>query len=65
VRRIIRTRLPPPPGKRVILTESLNYVGAEIVTTILAPGVHRRGKVSERADLMAAPRRVGREVVEG
>jgi hypothetical protein len=47
-----------------ILTESLNYVGAEVVATILAPGVHRRGEVNERTELMAAARNAGREIVE-
>ena len=42
-----------------ILTESLNYVGAEVVATVLAPGVHRRGEVREREDLMVAARNAG------
>ena len=46
------------------LTEALNYVGAEVVATILAPGVHRRGEVCERADIIAIARRVGREAVQ-
>jgi hypothetical protein len=46
------------------LTESLNDVGAEVVATVLAPGVHRRGEVKERADLMEEAREVGREIVE-
>lgn len=48
-----------------ILTEALNYVGAEVVATVLAPGVHRRGAVRERADRMAAANRVGRAAVQG
>ena len=47
-----------------ILTESLNYVGAEVVATVLAPGVHLRGEVSERADLMAAARNAGHQAVQ-
>ena len=47
-----------------ILTESLNYVGAEVVATVLAPGVHRRGEMSQRADLMEAARRAGCEAVQ-
>ena len=35
------------------LTEALNYVGAEVEATVLAPGVRRRGEVGERADSMA------------
>ena len=46
-----------------ILTESLNYVGAEVVSTILAPGVHRRGEVSQRADLMESARNAGRAAI--
>ena len=46
-----------------ILTESLNYVGAEIVATVLAPGVHRRGEVCERTDLMETARNAGREAI--
>jgi hypothetical protein len=48
-----------------ILTESLNYVGAKVVTTVLAPGVHRRSEVSGRADLMEAARNAGSRAVEG
>jgi hypothetical protein len=48
-----------------ILTESLNYVGAEVLATTLAPGVHRRGEVQERADLMEVARRAGRAAVQG
>jgi hypothetical protein len=47
-----------------ILTESLNYVGAEVVATVLAPGVHRRGEVRQRGDLMAAARKAGHEIVQ-
>jgi len=39
-----------------ILTESMNCVGAEVVATVLAPGVHRRGEVCERADLLNVAR---------
>ena len=48
-----------------ILTESLNYVGAEVVATVFAPGVHRRGEVSQRRDLMAAARKVGNSAAKG
>ena len=47
-----------------ILIEALKYVGAEVVATVLAPGVHRRGEVKERADLEAA-RDAGRVTVQG
>lgn len=46
-----------------ILTESLNYVGAEVVATVLAPGVHRRGEVREREDLMVAARNAGHAAI--
>jgi hypothetical protein len=47
-----------------ILTEALNYVGAEVVATLPAPGVHRRGEVSQRTDLMTAARDAGNRAVE-
>ena len=47
-----------------ILTEALNYVGAEVVATVLAPGVHRRGEVSQRTDLMKVARLAGREAIQ-
>jgi len=46
-----------------ILTESLNDVGAEAVAAVLTPGVHRRGEVSQRANLMEAARNAGHEAV--
>ena len=48
-----------------ILTESLNYVGAEVVATVLAPGVHKCGEVFGRTDLMEAAHRTGQAVVQG
>ena len=47
-----------------ILTEALNDVGAEVVATVLAPGVHPRGEVSQRADIIEVARRTGREAAE-
>jgi hypothetical protein len=47
-----------------ILTEALNDVGAEVVATVLAPGVHRRGEVSQRTDVIVAARNAGREAVQ-
>ena len=47
-----------------ILTEALNDVGVEIVATVLAPGVHPRGEVSQRADIIEVARRTGREAAE-
>jgi hypothetical protein len=48
-----------------ILTESLNYVGAEVVATVLTPGVHRRGEVNQRTDLIGTARRAGQKTVKG
>ena len=47
-----------------MLTEALNYVGAKVVATILALGVHRRGEVSQCTDLMAAARNAGNSAVD-
>ena len=47
-----------------ILTEALNYVGAEVVATVLAPGVHRRGEVSQQTDVIEAARLAGSEAIE-
>ena len=47
------------------LTEALNYVGAEVVATVLAAGAHRRGEVCERADRMAQARNAGRDAAQG
>ena len=47
-----------------ILTEALNYVGAEVAATVLAPGVHRLGEVSQRTDLTEAASHAGREAVQ-
>ena len=47
------------------LTEALNYVGAEVVATVLAAGAHRRGEVCERADRMAQARNAGHDAVQG
>ena len=46
-----------------ILTEALNYVGAEVAGTVLSPGVHRRGEVKERTDLMEAARNAGHAAI--
>jgi len=52
----LKTSTPPPRphGGRPrwdfgeALTEALNYVGAEVVAAMLAPGVHHHGEVKER-----------------
>ena len=48
-----------------ILTESLKYVGAEVVAAVLAPGVHRRGEVSQRTDVIEVAGSTGRKVIQG
>jgi hypothetical protein len=47
-----------------MLTEALNYVGAEVVATVLAPGVHRRGEVSQRTEFMETARNAGSAAVQ-
>jgi hypothetical protein len=47
-----------------ILTEALNYVGTEVVATVLAPGVHRRSEVIERVDLMTTARNAGNRAAQ-
>lgn len=47
-----------------MLTDILAYLGMELVAIVLAPGVHRRGAVRERPNVLAAARNAGREAVE-
>lgn len=47
-----------------MLTDIVNYVGMELVATVLAPGASRRGAVRGHADVLAAARRAGQEAVE-
>ena len=44
--------------------EALNYVGTEVVATVLAPGVHHRGEVRQRTDVMTTARNAGNRTVE-
>ena len=44
-----------------ILTDVVNYLGMQIVATILAPGVQRQGAVRGQARVLAEARRAGRE----
>ncbi len=46
------------------LEDSLAYVRAELVATVLAPGVNDPGEVSRHAEVMDAARRAGAEAVE-
>jgi hypothetical protein len=54
---VLRNLLGPADGPQEVV--------AEVVATVLAPGVHRRGEVSQRTDLMDAARRAGQETVKG
>jgi multimeric flavodoxin WrbA len=47
-----------------MLTDVLDYLGAELVATVLAPGALGRGTVQSQASVMAEARRAGREAVE-
>ena len=44
---------------------SLKFVGLELASTVLAPGVHRLGGVSARSELLQAAREAGRIAVGG
>jgi multimeric flavodoxin WrbA len=46
-----------------MLTDALNYLGTEIVATVLASGAHSLGAVRGHAEVLAAARRAGREAV--
>jgi multimeric flavodoxin WrbA len=48
-----------------MLTDSLNYLQARIVATVLAPGVLDVGDIRRRPDLLATARRAGRELLPG
>jgi hypothetical protein len=48
-----------------MLTDSLNYLEAEIISTILAPGVLDRGVVREHPDVLERAYRAGWEAVKG
>jgi len=47
-----------------MLTDVLAYLKMELFSTVLAPGVLRRGEVRERPDYLAMARRAGREAAE-
>ena len=47
-----------------MLTDILDYVRAELVATVLAPGASRLGAVRGHTDVLAAAHRAGREAVE-
>ncbi len=47
-----------------ILTDVVDYLGIELVATVLAPGAHGPGAVRGHADVLAKARRAGREAIE-
>ena len=47
-----------------MLTDALAYVKADLIATILAPGVGDPGEVARHASVMAAARQAGRQAVE-
>ena len=46
-----------------MLTSTLDYLGMELLETILAPGVNRRGEVREHISVMRSACRAGREAI--
>jgi multimeric flavodoxin WrbA len=47
-----------------MFTDALNYVGAELFATIVAPGVFDRGKVREHPDVLMAAYHAGQEAIQ-
>jgi multimeric flavodoxin WrbA len=47
-----------------MLTDVLDYLGMDLVATVLAPGAQGLGAVREHADVLAQARRAGRTAVE-
>jgi multimeric flavodoxin WrbA len=47
-----------------MLTDVLQYLRVVLVATVLAPGSHSLGAVRDRAEVLVAARRAGREAVE-
>jgi len=48
-----------------MLTNSVEWIKAEVFATILAPGVSERGAVRRHAEILEAAREAGRRAVEG
>ncbi len=46
-----------------MITSTLDYLGVELLETILAPGVSGRGEVRERTSVMRSACRAGREAI--
>lgn len=47
-----------------MMQDALDYVRAELVATVLAPGVNDRGEVNDHPELLAAAYQAGRQAVE-
>jgi multimeric flavodoxin WrbA len=47
-----------------MLTDALNYLKAEVIATVVVPGVLDRGAVREQPDALEAALRAGRETIE-
>ena len=48
-----------------MFTDALTYAEADLVATVLAPGVNDRGEVASHPSVMAAARQAGRQAVSG
>jgi len=48
-----------------MLQDSLDYLRAELIATVLAPGCEAAGAVREQPAVLAAARQAGREAVDG
>jgi multimeric flavodoxin WrbA len=46
-----------------ILHENIDYLGMDLIDTILAPGIHKLGIVSENQGIMERARQAGRQAV--
>jgi multimeric flavodoxin WrbA len=57
----------PKTGRHVIgmFEDALAYVGADLVASVLAPGVYDKGDVRKVEDVLEAARRAGRDAVAG
>ncbi|MFX1351977.1 MAG: flavodoxin family protein [Promethearchaeota archaeon] len=47
-----------------ILTDILDYLGMELIETVLAPGAHSLGAVRRHTDIMSKARQSGRKAIE-
>jgi hypothetical protein len=47
-----------------MLTDALDYLKADLIATVLAPGMSGLDDVRQRPDMLAAARRAGREALD-